>query len=405
MKAFLQTKAGLISVGLFVLMMGVVMYRISMRSRTSAAKPNIAAVKPPAPSEKPSADVSPEPVRAAVVKDATPMAVATAATNASENAAFLEQFYALDRHARPDTDRQGVPVTRRTTASMPDGAAKGVETEHFQPTATTTVRSSSRLEGRAPAAAPTPTVTLHPPGPSEVPASAPSPTSHGTAPAKPAPQRFNPFGRVIKCELVFTIDSTNEETPLIAIVVEPVHNNGSLIIPAGAELHGVTRPDRLRSRIFSGNEWILIFPRDGDRPNGRQLSVRGVALERIEPDGNGMTWGLTDGSYGLDGQVIRTLEQAEIKRFVAGFLAAGVTALEDRESDRSGHSLTSSTPKNAVLQGLAANLDQVVQDITTEIQQHGVFVRVPAGHQFYFYPMQLIDPDVAGISSDIASVK
>jgi hypothetical protein len=210
---------------------------------------------------------------------------------------------------------------------------------------------------------------------------------------------------VLKCELVFTLDSTNEQTPLVAIVMEPVYNNGLLVIPAGAELHGVARPDRLRDRIFSGPEWVLVFPRERGRPNGRQLNVRGVALNRVEPDANGMTWGLTDGSYGLEGTVIRSLKDAEIKRFVATFLAAGSLGLQERSSDRSGQQLTRNTPANAALLGFAANFDKIVEDITTEIAEHGVFIRVPAGHQFYFYPMQIIDPDAADISTDIATVK
>jgi hypothetical protein len=223
--------------------------------------------------------------------------------------------------------------------------------------------------------------------------------------SKPKPKRFNPYGNVLKCELVFTIDSTNEQTPLVGIVMEPVYNNGQLVIPPGAELHGSARPDRLRDRIFSGTDWVLVFPRERNRPNGRQLTVHGVALDRVEPDANGMTWGITDGSYGLEGTVIRTSQEEEIKRFVAIFFSQAAQTLEERGSGRGSGQTIRNTPQNAMLQGLAANLDKLSQDISAEIAQHGVFIRVPAGHQFYFYPMQIIDPEVADLPSNIATVQ
>jgi hypothetical protein len=208
---------------------------------------------------------------------------------------------------------------------------------------------------------------------------------------------FCPFGRPIKCELVFTIDSTMEETPLVGLVMEPVYNNGSLVIPAGAELHGVARPDRLRDRIFSGQEWMLVFPRLEGRPNGRQLQVQGLALDRVEPDENGLTWGITDGSYGLQGAVMRSLQEEELKRFAATFLAAAAFGLEEREGAGQGRSRLQATPRNAALQGLGTSLEEIARKIGLEIEQHGVFIRVAGGKQFYFYPKQAIFPNRAQV--------
>jgi hypothetical protein len=45
-----------------------------------------------------------------------------------------------------------------------------------------------------------------------------------------------PYGRLLKCELVNTVDSINLETPIIGLVAEDVWRDGRLIIPAGTEV-------------------------------------------------------------------------------------------------------------------------------------------------------------------------
>lgn len=409
MKRFLKTKPGAISAVAFVAVMAIVLFRIAGRRRSRAR-----------------ALLAPVPVAAAPLRSTPPVkrpaspppAPATGrplppgmANDLAQNAAYLDQYYAFNRRVRTGRDRQGNPVTRRRNAATPS-AAGHVTVDPGDVAATMPpARTSLRLVGHPPiGAAPQPSSAPKPAAlRAGLPAERPAPPS-GNDPSEAAratpgippepgarPRRFNPYGSLIKCELVFTIDSTNEQTPLIGLVVEPVYNNGELVIPAGAELHGVARPDRLRDRIFSGQDWVLIFPREPGRPNGRQLHIRGVALDRVEPDGNGMTWGITDGSYGLQGQVVRTLKQEEIKRFAASFLAAATETLETRDALRGRRETVRTTPQNAVLQGLSANLARIADEVSAEIERNGVFIRVPGGHQFYFYPTQIIDPDAAAI--------
>jgi hypothetical protein len=45
---------------------------------------------------------------------------------------------------------------------------------------------------------------------------------------------YAPYGRMIPCETVITIDSAKIETPIIGFVTEDVWHDGRLIIPAGA---------------------------------------------------------------------------------------------------------------------------------------------------------------------------
>jgi hypothetical protein len=343
----------------------------------------------------------------------------------AENAAYLEQYYGLDKRSQEDQDRSGVPVTRRKTPSpLRDASGEAEPTSAEQVAALaaslpTPNRPSSRLQGHLAIAQTTSNSEMRSgistdiastagqrgsPQPSEA-ARSESPEIAPSSSARQRPARFNPYGSVLKCELVFPLDSVNEQMPLIGMVMEPAYNNGRLVIPAGTEVHGTARPDRLRNRLFSGEQWVLVFPREHGRINGRQLSVRGVALERAEPDINGMTWSISDGSYGIEGTVIRTMDGEEIKRFAATFLASAAAGFQTRQSNATGGETMQTTPRNAVLQGISADMQQLASDIAAEIAQHGVFIHIPAGHQFYLYPTQIIDPDMADISSDIATVK
>ncbi|HVU35287.1 MAG TPA: TrbI/VirB10 family protein [Opitutaceae bacterium] len=415
MKAFFQTRTGIVSVLLFVCLMGLVLHRVAdnraARRRRPPATKAVATARSPVPmAGMPGKAPPPTP-------PTTPPPLPDPRTEqVAENAAYLDQVFALNHHTRSGHDRQGNPVTKRATAATPPDAGRTTEEppappDEPPPDSRPALRASPRLQGHprsaahvAASAGDSETVSRDDLDAGVSPFDGAGP-NHDERPDRPRPKRFNPYGGVLKCELVFTLDSTSEQTPLVGLVMEPVYNNGLLVIPSGTELHGTARPDRLRDRIFSGTDWVLVFPREDNRPNGRQLTVRGVALDRIEPQATGMTWGITDGSYGLQGQVIRSLQAEEVTRFAATFLAAAAETLEQRQSSRGQADVVRNTPQNALLQGLAANLQQIAQDVSAEIEKHGVFIRVPAGHQFYFYPMQIIDPDAADISSNIATVK
>lgn len=403
MKAFLSSKPGMAAVLAAALMLVFAFHRVSQRRAERAQQQPSPAV----------GNSEGNPARATASGNAEPDEAQPAATREGpapelvENVAYLEAYLDLDERAQAGRDRQGNELTRRENADSPDPVLVAESPEEKASERKQRGRSSLRLRGRAtgssrrkasgsePQEQPIASAPVVGPASGKSPAT-PGPDA-GAAPIQRLPDRFNPYGRVVKCELVFTIDSTLEETPLVGLVTAPVYNNGVLVIPAGAELHGVARPDRLRDRIFSGQQWVLVFPREGTLQNGRQLSVRGVALDRVEPDENGMTWGLTDGSFGLAGTVIRTMRNEEIKRFVATFLSGSSLGLQERRTDQEGRDTVRSTPRNAILQGLSANMQDLTERISAEIEKHGVFIRVPAGHQFYFYPMQVIDADAAAV--------
>ncbi len=392
MKKFFLSKPGIISLCVFALVMAFMLHRVLAKQRTAhrerVAPPASVPKSEPKPvnstpaSTQPAKEVRPVPTEELVLeKEVEPPKL-------KEDMAYLDRYRQLGSQSRTDRDRQGNTITRRRTSAPPSDyrAETGVsELPRAGP--------SLRLQGKLPskAAANAPGAEMADPSPR------PAKKEKVATPRVAKEERFVPFGRPLKCELVFTIDSTMEETPIVALVVEPVYNNGLLAIPAGAELHGMARPDRLRDRIFSSRDWVLVFPREGSQPNGRQLRVQGLALDRAEPDANGLTWGITDGSHGLQGSVLRTLESEELKRFAATFVSAAALTLQERRAGARGSTQVLNTPQNAVMQGLSSSLENISAQIAEEIKRHGVFIRIPGGKQFYFYPQQVIHSALAAI--------
>ena len=231
---------------------------------------------------------------------------------------------------------------------------------------------------------------------------------HGSDQESEVSDTYAPYGRMIPCETVITIDSAKIETPIIGFVNEDVWHDGKLIIPAGAEVHGKAQVDPSRERIASDNDWILVW-RTTDRMNGAELPLHGVALDMERNESTG-TWQLTDGSAGLKGDILKTDNWAEIKLFAATFLAAGANGLQQTQNVSSPltgatEQVPLATPQNAALAGATAVLNQYAQQILDSIKRDGFYVRVPAGKQFYLYVTQTIDLDKAQRGQSLVDLK
>lgn len=203
---------------------------------------------------------------------------------------------------------------------------------------------------------------------------------------------FAPFGRLIPCETVVTLESNRIETPVIALVTQDVWHAGRLIIPAGAEVHGRASTDRTRERIAASGAWTIVWRTLG-RDNGDQLRVEGIALDREFNPATG-TWGEHDGSAGLRGTVLRTDDLREIKLFAATFLATATAALQDTRATAGLLGETAipvATARNASLAGTGAILREYAQQIRDSIARDGFYLRVPAGKPFYLYVTETLD--------------
>lgn len=210
-----------------------------------------------------------------------------------------------------------------------------------------------------------------------------------TAEQKPLSKNYAPFGRLVPCELIVTVDSSSMQTPIVGLVTENIYFGGRLLIPAGTEIHGKAQTDRTRERIASSGGWTFVWQ------DGRELRVSGIALDReFDPDGTG--WGITDGSAGLRGRVLKSDDLAEIKLFAASFLSGAASAFTENQQTIYGSQVLP-TAKNAGLEGAQTVIQAYAQQIYDSIQRDGFYVRVAAGKQFYLYITQTLDVSDASI--------
>jgi hypothetical protein len=210
-------------------------------------------------------------------------------------------------------------------------------------------------------------------------------SSAGIVPAKKIGPLFAPFGRLIPCETVVTVDSSSIQTPIIGLITENIYFGGKLVIPAGTEIHGTAQTDHQRERIASGNSWTLVWQ------NGMEMQIKAIALDReFANSTNQAGWAITDGSAGLRGEVIKSDNLADIKLFAATFLSGAAGALTEKQETVFGP-INSPTLNNAPFAGAQSVLQTYAQQIFDSIQKNGFYVRVPSGKQFYLYVLQTID--------------
>lgn len=196
---------------------------------------------------------------------------------------------------------------------------------------------------------------------------------------------YAPFGRLIPCETVITVDSSSLETPVIGLVTGNVYYGGKLVIPAGTEVHGMAQTDHQRDRIAGGTSWTLVWQ------DGEEMELKAIVLDReFDNNTNQSGWGITDGSAGLRGELLKTDDYADIKLFAATFLSGAAASLTEKQQTIFGP-INSPTLNNAPFAGAQAILQTYAQQILDSIEKNGFYVRVPSGTQFYLYIVQTID--------------
>ena len=204
---------------------------------------------------------------------------------------------------------------------------------------------------------------------------------------------YAPAFRLVKCQLVNTVDSSNLTTPIIGLVTEDLCWNGKVIIRANSEVHGIASVDRVRERIASEGEFTFVL-NEPDR-RGRELVIKGLVLD-MERDPEYDTYGIADGSAGLRGDVIRTANNDVIKLYAASLISGMSGAVSSGSSGILGNRVYTNNSSlglsalqggfiNPVAGGTQGVLDRYADQILKSIERDGFFVRVPAGKQFYVY--------------------
>ncbi len=228
------------------------------------------------------------------------------------------------------------------------------------------------------------------------------------SPAAPAPEpkpplvssRYLPYGTLIPCKLVNTLDSTADGSPVIAIVLEDMKNIdpdgvSQVVIPAGTfAILDSSAPGHERDRIAADGRWMFVW-RTRDESNGLELQVDGRALSR-DYDPISQTWGQPDGRAGLRGELIQDLNKERIQEAARTAVESGLSAL--KEYDVSSNALTGQvlrnplpSLRNAALSSAGAYIGQYSDQIRKQISDSGIYVQVTAGTEFYLFPRQTID--------------
>jgi Bacterial conjugation TrbI-like protein len=315
-------------------------------------------------------------------------------------AAGLIIFSVIRKHRSPDEDAvTAMPPATNSIGDKPQVVQSVVRPmQAFHPPAAEPQASSSSslLASARPSAsnnAPPQSLPVAPPRQVELlpPISLFADSTAGVPTSKKLGAVFAPFGRLIPCETVITVDSSSIQTPIIGLVTADVYHAGKLVIPAGTEVHGTARTDHQRERIASGSSWTLVWQ------NGEEMQIKALTLDReFANDTNQTGWGITDGSAGLRGELIKSDSLAEIKLFAATFLSGAADALTEKQETLFGP-INSPSLNNAPLQGAQDVLKVYAQQISDSIQRDGFYVRVPSGKQFYLYVLQTLDPAEASL--------
>jgi hypothetical protein len=234
-----------------------------------------------------------------------------------------------------------------------------------------------------------------------------------TAAPEPTPEEedlgdYAPAFRMVRCKLVNTIDSSNIATPIKGLVTDDLCWNGKVIIPRCSEVNGLAQVDKSRERIAAEGAWTFVLYDQNDPGLGRELVVKGYALDREDDpefkalmvgatvvDPKVKTWGITDGSAGLRGVVLRSNNAAELNLFVATFIAGIAQSVQGTVTNVFGQTVASPNVSgaggvpgyiiNPPAQGAEAVLDRYAQMVMDSIERDGFFIRVPAGKLFYVY--------------------
>ncbi len=203
-------------------------------------------------------------------------------------------------------------------------------------------------------------------------------------------ESYLPFGRLLRCELVNTVDSTNIETPIIGLLTEDMWHDGRLIIPAGTEIHGIAQKTAARERIGSERKWVLVFQ------DGRELPLSGTVLDYAPEGDKSDKWAETDGSAGLRGYMIANDKYAEAKAILAAMISAGAGAFPQTTNLISPLTGGATQIQNggftdAISAGIQAGGQIYSQRLLENLEKEPYYVRVPAGTLFYLYVTQTVD--------------
>lgn len=217
-------------------------------------------------------------------------------------------------------------------------------------------------------------------------------------------ERYAPFGRLLDCKLVNTLESNVDGTPLIAIVIEDLwwinaQGERKLIIPAGTEVHG-RMGSCVRNRMMCEGNFILVWQITSEQV-GLELQLQGRILEKSNQAGNKNKATITDMAAGIPGRVMNNNNLNEMLQYTMAFAQGLSAGFQENTTYDNGSTIISNSDgstKNALATAFESLSNVALENITDKISRESYYIRVAAGTEFYLYIEQVTNVEKAAIA-------
>ena len=217
-------------------------------------------------------------------------------------------------------------------------------------------------------------------------------------------ERYAPYGRLLNCKLVNTLESNVEGTPLIAMVIEDlwwVNSKGErkLIIPAGTEVHG-KMGSCVRNRMMASGNFVLVWQLTSGEV-GMELQLNGRVLEKSNQAGNKNLATITDMAAGIPGRVMNNNNLNEMLQYTMAFvqgLSAGFQTTRTYDNGSTIIQENDGSTKNALASAFQQMSEVALENISDKINKESYYIRVAAGTEFYLYIEQVTNIEKAAIA-------
>ena len=219
--------------------------------------------------------------------------------------------------------------------------------------------------------------------------------------------RYAPYGRLLDCKLVNTLESNIDGTPLIAIVIKDLwwtnaQGERKLIIPAGTEVHG-KMGSCVRNRMMSDGNFILVWQITSGQV-GMELQLQGRVLEKSNQAGDKSKATITDMAAGIPGRVMGNSNLNEMLQYTMAFARGLSEGFETTKTFDNGSTIVTEndgSTKNALAKAFESLSNVALENITDKISKESYYIRVPAGTEFYLYIEQVTDVEKAAIADTV----
>ena len=204
--------------------------------------------------------------------------------------------------------------------------------------------------------------------------------AQGTAEAKDdtfLSSRYAPFGRLLDCKLVNTLESNVDGTPLIAIVIKDLW--------------------------WTDGNFILVWQITSGQV-GMELQLQGRVLEKSNQAGDKSKATITDMAAGIPGRVMGNANLNEMLQYTMAFARGLSEGFETTKTFDNGSTIVTEndgSTKNALAKAFETLSNVALENITDKISKESYYIRVPAGTEFYLYIEQVTDVEKAAIADTV----